>query len=152
MNVISSTLVSLGFWLPIQEAEPTNYQRAIRGVDAKEIRADLTSEQLLDRCLPTSRRTLGRFTEYVFELLPGYHGITVLAKDGRLKRATEYSCTYTRTYFDALTPGDTKEYDKLWKENQDIPFERLIGRWGWERPRERDWRGAGAELGAKPKR
>lgn len=152
MNVGSATLASLLFWVPILEPQPTNYQRAMRGLDAKEIRAGQTAEHLLDRCLPTSRRTVGRFTLYVFELLPGYHGISVLAKDGRLQRAVEYSCTYTRTYFDALTPDDAREYAKLLEANQDLPFERYIGRWGWERPSEREWRGDGAEPGAKPRR
>jgi hypothetical protein len=152
MNTGSATLASLRFWMPIQEPEPTNYQKAWRGLKAKEIRADLTSEQLLDRCLPTRKRTLGRFTEYYFELIPDYHGISVLAKDGRLKLATEYSCTYKITYFDALTPDDAKEFGKLLEVHQEIPFERLIGRWGWERPRERDWGGDGTGPEAKPRR
>lgn len=148
MNVGSATLASLLFWVLIQESQPTNYQRAMCGLDAKEIRTGQTAEQMLDRCLPTKRRTVGRFTLYVFELLPGFHNISVLAKDGRLQRAVEYSCTYTRTHFDALTSDDAREYAQLLQANQDRPFERYIGRWGWERPPEREWRGDEPE--AKP--
>src|SRR5262249_2711063 len=101
---------------------------------------------------PTRRRTLGRFTQYIFELIPGYHGISVLAKDGRLKRATEYSCTYTITYFDALTLDDAMEYGKLLEVHREVPYERLVGRWGWERPREGEWRGDGTGPETKPRR
>ena len=122
-----------------QELHLTNYQSAMRGLTLKEIRGNLPSEKMFDLCIPTSKRTLGRFTEYEFDCQPGYMGLTIIAKDGRLKRAVEWSCTYARTHFDELTADDEKHYQKLRKDNVDLPFERCIGRWGWARPRMREW-------------
>jgi hypothetical protein len=146
MKPISSSLVCLVFVIPVhfvsgdeKNANLTDYQKAIRGLTAKVIRANLSSEKLLDVCIPTWKRTLGQFTEYEYELLPGYHWLTIIAKNGRLKRAAEWSCTFDRTYFDELTRDDEKRYEKLWKDNQHVPFDRCIGRCGWERPRMRDW-------------
>ena len=146
MRAACSLLLGLAFLFPNRsanggenEAELTSYQKAIRGLHNEQIRAGLPSEKLLDLCIPTSKRTLGRFTEYEFEWNPGYEGLTIISKNGVLKRATEWSCTYTSTHFDKLTADDEKAYQKLRKDNEDVPHERYIGRWGWERPRIRDW-------------
>jgi hypothetical protein len=141
-----SSLISIVFLFPgpslcgeWREVHMTNYQKAIRGLFLKEIRGNLPWEKMFDLCIPTSKRTLGRFTEYEFVCLPGYHGLTIIAKDGRLKRAVEWSCTYVRRHFDELTADDVKDYEKLRQDNVNLPFERCIGRWGWARPRMRDW-------------
>jgi hypothetical protein len=152
MRRVFSSLICLVFLFPghpahgdEKETELTEYQKIMRGLSKKEIHANLSSEKMLDLCIPTSKRILGRFTEYEFEMLPGYHGLAIIAKDGALKCATEWSCTYTATYFDELTFDEKKLYQKLRKDNMDVPFERFIGRWGWERPRMRDWKRDDAE-------
>jgi len=154
MKLISSSLICFTFMFSNysvfgdeKEIELTNYQKAMRGLSRKEIRADLPAEKMLDLCIPTSKRTLGRFTEYDYEMLPGYHGLTIIAKNGLLKRATVWSCTYTQTYFNELTPDDEKQYQKLRIDNVDVPSERFIGRWGWDRPRMRDWKRDSGESG-----
>jgi len=76
---------------------------------------------------------------YTYELLPGYHGLEIITKDGRLKRATEWSCTSSRVFFDEMTSEDKKEYGKSRSENANVPDERITAHWGWERPRMRDW-------------
>jgi uncharacterized protein (TIGR03067 family) len=152
MKPALSSLIWIAFVFPghlvygdEKESQPTDYQKAIRGLRANKIYAGLSSDKLLDLCIPTAKRTLGRFTEYEFQLLPGYHGLSIIAKNGVLQRAVEWSCTYSRTYFDELTADDEKLYQKLRRENEDVPFERFIGRWGWERPRMRDWKRDEAE-------
>jgi hypothetical protein len=120
-------------------SELNNGQKAKRALANKEIRPDLPPEKMLDLCVPSARRTIGRFTEYEYELLPGYCGLTIIAKDGRLKRAIEWGCTDTQIYFDELAPDDEKQYRKVRKE-VDVPYERLTAHWGWERPRMRDWK------------
>jgi hypothetical protein len=119
--------------------ELTGYHKAILSLDAKEIRGGLPAEKMLDLCIPTSKRTLGRFTEYSFELLPGYHGLSLLAVDGLLKRAIEWSCAYTRTYFSELSADEEKSYYNLFEKNMHVPSERYLGRWGWDRPPMRLW-------------
>jgi hypothetical protein len=111
----------------------------------KALRVDLPARKLLDLCIPTWQRKLGRFTEYGCELTPGYQGLTIIAKDGLLKSAFEWSCTHIETYFDALTSEDKKEYQKLRKEKSHVPYERFIGRWGWARPPMREWSRGGAD-------
>jgi hypothetical protein len=145
--------------LPIQsafgddkESELTDYQKASRGLAKKQIHADLPSEKFLDLCIPTSQRNIGRFTEYEFELLPGYQGLTIIAKGGLLKRATEWSCTYTRKYFDELTSDEERQYQKVCRDNSDVPPERFIGRWGWERPPRRYWKRGEANSRGVPER
>jgi len=120
MKFISSSVIALAFTFlgyavygDDRETESTEYQKAMRGLAEKEIRPDLPFDKMLDLCIPTWKRTLGRFTAYHFELIPGYHGLTIIAKNGLLKSATEWSCTYTCTYFDKLTVEDEKEYRTL---------------------------------------
>ena len=135
----------------IKKSEVTKYQTAMRGLVTKQIRGNHSIEKMFDLCVPDSRRQLDRFTEYEFELLPGYHGLTILAKDDRLMRATEWSCTYARTYFDELSAEDEKHYQKVREDNVEVPHERSVGRWGWERPPMRYWRHGGAESGGPAK-
>jgi hypothetical protein len=120
-------------------ANLTSYQKAIRGLSEEKIHAGLPSEKLLDLCFPNLRRTVGGFTEYTYECLPGYHELTIIAKNGRLKRAIVWSCTYTSTYFDEMTLQDLKEYHKACNDNEHVPSERITEHGGWERPRMRDW-------------
>jgi len=124
-----------------QEKEPalTEYQKALRGLENHEIRAGLPSEKLFGMCMPSWRRTVGRFAEYTYEMIPGYHGLTIITQDGRLKRAIEWSCTYSQKHFDELTSEDWKQYWKSCGENAGVPDERITAHWGWERPRMRDW-------------
>jgi hypothetical protein len=147
MMLVFSSLACLMFVLPIhsvpgdgKEPELTDYQKVMRGLAKKDIRADLPSEKMLDLSIPTTQRTVGRFTEYEFVLFPGYHGLSIIAKSGLLKRATEWSCTYTRTHFNELTVEDERQYQKLCNNNSDVPPERFIGRLGWERPPKRYWK------------
>jgi hypothetical protein len=123
----------LMFIVPVSSIKDGRYEKAIRGLETKTIHTDLASEKLLDQCVPCFKRNVGRFTEYEFVYISGYHGLMILAKDGLLKRATESSCTFVRTYFDDMTPADVKEYQDILSKNRDIPAERFIGRWGWER-------------------
>ena len=148
MKFSTSSAICLALMFPCQfihggekEADLTNYQKALRGLARKDIRAGLSSEKMLDMCIPTSKRGLGQFTEYEFDLLPGYHGLTIIAKNGLLKRAIEWSCTNNQTYFNELTADDSKQYHKLCIDNVDTPRDKYIGRWGWERPPMRDWNG-----------
>jgi hypothetical protein len=159
MKLLCSSLACLVFLFPFhsvygdeKEPELTDNQKVMRGLAEKEIRADLPSEKMLRLCIPTSQRTVGRFTEYEFQLLPGFHGLSIIVKGGLLKHATEWSCTYTRTYFDQLTSDDWKQYRKECKANLDVPPERIIGRWGWERPPMRYWKRGDAKLGGVPER
>lgn len=131
--------------------ESNNYQKAMRGLDTKKVRGNLPAEKMFDLCIPDWKRNLGHFTEYEFDLLPGFHGLTILAKNGRLVRATEWSCTYCRTYFDELSAEDEKRYQKLREENVDVPHEGIVGRWGWERPPKRCWGHGVAESGGPAK-
>ena len=142
MKGIFSSMFTLVFLFPNpsidggeKERDLTSAQKLLLGLGTKEIRGDLPSEKMLDLCIPASKRTLGRFTEYEFEIQPHYWGLTIIAKDGLLKSATEWSCTHTRTYFDEMTQDDEKHYKNLRKEYADVPHERFIGRWGWDRPR-----------------
>jgi hypothetical protein len=158
MKATFSSLISLVFVFPTHfvysdEKEPvlTSYQKAIRGLATKEIRPHLVSEKMFDLCIPTWKRSLGRFTEYEFDCIPGYHGLGIIAKNGLLKRATEWSCTYTRTHFNEMTPDDEKDYQQLRKDNADVPFDRCIGRLGWQRPRMREWRREEAEPARAPR-
>lgn len=128
-----------------RDAELTNYQAARRGLERMQISGHLSGEKMLNICIPDSRRQLGAFTEYEFDLLPGFHGLTIIAKNGLLKRATEWSCTYTRVYFDELAAEDEKHYQQLCVANVDVPHEQVIGRWGWSRPPMRQWSRKGAE-------
>jgi hypothetical protein len=144
MRFISSLLIGLAFIFPIssmnageRENGISNYQKAILGLREKEIRANLPSEKMLDLCIPTSKRHCSPFTVFHFELQPGYCGLTIIAKGGVLKKATRWSCTDVCVYFDELTTEDTKQLQRLEKENPDTPNELFIGRWGWERPRKR---------------
>jgi hypothetical protein len=146
MTPIRPGLIALGLLLAVphaygeeKERDLSEYQKAIRGLRAETIHAGLTAEKMLDLCIPTSKRQLGRFTAYSFIMLPGYHGIEVIAKNDVLKCVTEWSCTYTATYFDELTADDEQQLNKMRKENEHVPAERYIGRWGWDRPRMRDW-------------
>jgi hypothetical protein len=118
---------------------PYNYREAIRALAKKHIRANLSSEKMLDLCIPSQRCTLGRFTWYVFESIPNYHGLTIIAKDGLLIYAREWSCTYARNHFDKTTPEDMTEMRELHEKNRDVPFEDCVGRLGWRRPRMREW-------------
>jgi hypothetical protein len=122
-----------------KESVLTDYQKALRGLENNEIHAGLSTKKLFGMCTPNWRTTAGRFTVYTYESLPGYHGLEIITKDGRLKRATEWSCTYSRVYFNELTLEDKKEYEKCRKENENVPDERITAHGGWERPRMRDW-------------
>jgi len=122
-----------------KESELTDYQKAHRGLENNDINAGLTTQKLFAMCMPNWRRTVGRFGVYTYELLPGYHGLEIITKDGRLKRATEWSCTFSRVFFDEMTPEDRKEYGKSRSENASVPDERITAHGGWERPRMRDW-------------
>jgi hypothetical protein len=146
MKLICSLLIGLASLLATgrlssgeKQLELTDYQKLDRALAAKQIRPGLPAERMLDVCIPTSKRTLGRFTEYVFELMPGYHCTTILAKDGRLRRATEWSCTFVQRHFDDLPAADDAAFKKLCKANEHVPFEECIGRWGWRRPPMREW-------------
>jgi hypothetical protein len=135
-------------WGGEKEPELTNFGKAMCGLDNKEIRPGLTSDKLLGMCIPSLRRTIGRFTEYTFEGIPGYHGITIIAKNGRLKYAKLWSCTFFSIYFSEMTDDDWKQYWEAWKSHTDVPDERITERWGWERPRMRDW---GRDRAAPPR-
>src|SRR5262249_19122262 len=146
MILVPHGLVGLALLFPLQQApsgrkQPalTDYQKALQGLTAETLRAGLPADRMLDLCVPTSKRVLGRFTEYGFELLPGYHGLALVAKDGLLRRAIEWSCTYTRTYFNELTPDEDRQYRAVRERNAHVPSERHIGRWGWDRPPRRLW-------------
>src|SRR4051794_29844253 len=100
MNCVSSSLIGLAmYFTPLSvdtekpEVKLTDYQKAIRAVHSNDIRPNLPSEKMLHLCTPTLIRYLGPFTEYLFVLQPGYHGLTIVSKDGVLKEATEWSCT-----------------------------------------------------------
>src|SRR5438309_139102 len=104
-----------------------NNEKVRIGLANKEIRADLHSDKMLDMCVPAFKREIGRFTEYNFEIMPGYWGITIIAKDGRLKRAFEWSCPMCRTYFDEMNPDDEKQHRSLRAKHENVPQERMIG-------------------------
>jgi len=135
-----------------KESPLTDYQKAHRGLENNEIHAGLPTQKLFAMCMPNWRRTVGRFGEYTYELLPGYHGLEIITKDGRLKRATEWSCTYSRVCFDEMTPEDKKQYEKSRKENENVPDERITAHWGWERPRMREWKREEAKPGGASQR
>jgi hypothetical protein len=116
-----------------------NYRNAMHGLATNELRAGVSCEKMLDVCYPTLRRTLGRFTEYVFVGIPGYAGITIVAIDDRLQRATRWSCTEANTYFNDLTPDEEALYLQLCRDYSHVPLEQCIGRYGWQRQRVRDW-------------
>lgn len=126
-------------WGAEKEPTLTDYQKVYRGLSNNEIHAGLPTLKLFAMCIPNWTRTVGRFGEYTYELSPGYEGLEIITKDGRLKRATEWSCTYTRVFFDEMTAEDKKEYGKSCRENADVPDERVTAHWGWERPRMHDW-------------
>jgi hypothetical protein len=115
-----------------------NYESAMAGLAQKAIRAQLPSEKMIAQCVPAFKRTIGPFTEYSYSWIPGYHGLTIVCKDEILLSATEWSCTYVRVRFDEMTPPDKLHYQKLRQKYADLGSERMIGRWGWERPRMRD--------------
>jgi hypothetical protein len=112
-------------------------ERKLRQGLNSDIRAGLSADKMLDICIPEAKRTLGRFTQYRFVFIPNYYGLSIIAKDGVLKSAYEWSCTHDRRFFDELTAEDRKELEKLL--DRDVPFESCHGRNGWRRPRLRDW-------------
>jgi hypothetical protein len=117
----------------------TDYQKLHRALTTKTLRAGAAVGKMLDLGVPTWRRKLGRFTEYDYELLPGYHGLRLLAKDGRLRQAIQYDCTHPGTFFDELTAQEARQYRALRERNEHVPPERCMGRWGWHRPPRRLW-------------
>ena len=117
----------------------TDYQKLHQALTTKTLRAGAPVGKMLDLCVPTWRRSLGRFTEYAFELLPGYHGLRFLAKDGRLRQASKYDCTHPGTFFDDLTAQEARQYQALRRRNQHVPPDRCVGRHGWYRPPRRLW-------------
>jgi hypothetical protein len=146
MLLTSQALVGLALLVPPPPATGdwnerglTDYQRSHRGLATKTLRAGDPVSKLLVLCGPTWRRKLGRFTEYVFEQLPGYRGLTILARDGRLRQATQYDCTHGGTFFDDLTPAEASQYQALYQQNKHVPPDLFIGRWGWHRPPRRLW-------------
>jgi hypothetical protein len=138
MNLISLVFVYLAF-LAAPPSGLTDYQKLHRALTTKTLRAGATVEKVLDLCIPTTRRKLGPFTEYKFECLPGYNGLWLVTKDGRLRSAIEYDCTHGGTFFDDLTPAEARQYEALRKRNEHVPPDRCIGRLGWERPPRRLW-------------
>lgn len=123
-----------------KERDCTEYEKAIRGLRRKEIHSNLRFEKMFALCVPTWRWTVGPFTGYEFDCIPGYHGLTIVAKNGLLVRATEWSCTYVRVHFDEMTADDERYYRKLCKDNKHVPPERCIGRLGWRRLPMREWK------------
>lgn len=146
MTPTSQLLVGLALLVPLHAApggrkEPglTDYQKLRRGLATKTLQAGAPVGGMLDLCVPTWRRNLGGFTEYDFELLPGYHGLRIVAKDGRLRKAIEYDCTHGGTFFDDLTPAEARQHQALRERNEHVPPDRCIGRLGWDRPPRRLW-------------
>jgi hypothetical protein len=78
-------------------------------------------------------------SEYDYELLPGYHGLRLFAKDGRLREAVLYDCTHGGTLFSDLTPAEVRQYETLRKRNSHAPLDRRIERLGWHRQPRRLW-------------
>lgn len=146
MTMTSQMLIVLALLAPPpgtpggrKEPALTDYQKLRLALTEKTLRAGMPVGQMLDLCVPTFRRRLGRFTEYHIELLPGYHGLWFLAKDGRLRQAGQYDCTHPVTFFDDLTGDEARQYRALCERNEHVPHERCIGRWGWDRPPRRLW-------------
>lgn len=146
MMLTSPMLVGLALLILLQPAAGgqkerglTDYQKLHRALVEKTLRADAPVRELLDLCAPTSRRDLGEFTEFGFELMPGYRGLSFVAKNGRLKRAIEYDCTHGGTFFDTLTPAEMRQYQALCERYEHVPPDRCIGRLGWHRPPRRLW-------------
>lgn len=64
---------------------------------------------------PCEHEDYGRYSEFQHGFPGGLgHGITVVAKDGRLTRAYSWSCMGGDEYFDGTTDADTTEFGKLW--------------------------------------
>lgn len=106
---------------------------------SREIRAGDSAEKLLDFGIPSTRRMLGRYIEFNFEFMPGYWGLSMVAKDGVLRRAVEWECTFSCTYFDSMTSAEEAEYRRLSAHFSHVPHESCHGRWGWERPPRWAW-------------
>ena len=139
MRLTVTLIVALAYLHPALADEADEWERTVteirlrQALASKENQAGITSDNMFDLCIPTWKRKLGRYTDYYFMFNSGW-GISVVAKDAILQSAIEHSCI-ARTYFNVMTPEDAAEYQRLVKQHSNIPYERLIGRWGWERPR-----------------
>ena len=141
MALTSQALIGLALLAPLQpmprawqESPPPDNRKLRDALVEKTLRAGEPVGKMLDLGVPTYRRKVGPFTEYNFELIPGYSGLSLLAKDGRLRRAGGYDCLFSGTYFDDLRPEEVKEYKALSERYDHVPADRCIGRLGWHRP------------------
>jgi len=144
MRFICSLVIGLLFAIQVMsgdvfdsESENTNYEKAASELARKGIHSGMHAEKMLELCIPATKRAMGSFMEYEFVGMPGYSGLTIIAKNSVLARAVYWECVRSRVYFDELTPADEKLYQKLREENPTIEPERMIGRWSWERKRKR---------------
>ncbi len=64
---------------------------------------------------PCESQHYGRYSEFQHGFPGGLgHGITIVSKDGRLKRAYSWSCLGGEEYFNGMMDAENTEFDKLW--------------------------------------
>lgn len=77
-------------------------EHVTRLLDAAAIHAGQDVHEVLTLCPPYRVEFVGRYAFVEFTPVPGYHGLSLLAIDGKLVSARRWSCTQSEAWFETI--------------------------------------------------
>jgi hypothetical protein len=92
-----------------------NAAHALGLLESGEIRAGLTLAEVLERCQPYAINFADRHAFVEFYRQPELGGVLLVAADGKLVAAREWSSNATREFFNTMPPDETRRAYELYE-------------------------------------